>query len=463
MASTSIHDARLSVLNDSDCQSGGYVLYWMQQSQRAEWNHALEFAIQRANVLGKRLLVCFVLSDDDPDANLRHFHFLLQGLQQVEASLRQRRIRFAVQVGDPTLIVPKLGEDACEVIFDRGYLKHLVRWRQTIARSVSCRVWQVESDAIVPVEEASDHQEFAARTIRSQIHDAAKTFYSELQTTPLEKDSTTLSIHGEDLDAIDSLLNRLNIDRSVAPAGEFTGGTSHARSRLDHFLQNGLNTYRQEISLCDPHVSMLSPWLHFGQISPLAVALAIRSKRGTRTESKEEYLEELLVRRELAINFVHYCTEYDSLKCLPDWAKETLKEHENDSRPYHYTATELEDAGTHDPAWNAAMLEMKQRGYLHNYMRMYWGKKIIEWTNTTAHAYRTILNLNNQYFLDGRDPNSFANVAWLFGLHDRAHQEREIFGKVRYLSDSGLKRKFDIDAWIRSVEQRGQVAARPAE
>lgn len=459
MATQLIDDARIQRLNDAETRDGRFVLYWMQQSQRTSCNHALEFAVRRANELGSRLLVAFALTDDYPDANLRHFTFLLQGLQQVEQELQRRNIRFALRIGDSVDVIADLASDAREVICDRGYLRHQVSWRRDIAERFDGPVWQIESDVIVPVEVASHKREYAARTIRSKINDASEKFVHDLKTTPLENDSSSLDISGEDLSDLSKLLDQLSIDTDVAEVDEFTGGTSQAKARLRQFLQDGLNDYRQDLSLCSPHVSMLSPWLHFGQISPLEIALAVQSAKGTATEAKDEYLEELLVRRELAINFVHYCADYDSLQCLPDWAAETLEEHEDDERPYHYTATELENAETHDAAWNAAMLEMKHRGYLHNYMRMYWGKKIVEWTNTTAHAYRTALDLNNKYFLDGRDANSWTNVAWLFGLHDRAHQERDVFGKVRYMSDGGLKRKFDIDRWVQSVEERWQVSA----
>ena len=175
-------------------------------------------------------------------------------------------------------------------------------------------------------------------------------------------------------------------------------------------------------------------------------------RAGPRKKDKEAYLEELIVRRELACNYVFHTPDYDSYRCLPDWARKTLSEHADDERPTRYTRSELEAAQTDDPYWNAAMQEMLKTGYMHNYMRMYWGKKILEWCNTPQYAYRTALYLNNKYFLDGRDVNSYANVGWLFGLHDRAWTERDIFGKVRYMNANGLRSKFDIDAYVDWVE-----------
>jgi deoxyribodipyrimidine photo-lyase len=164
------------------------------------------------------------------------------------------------------------------------------------------------------------------------------------------------------------------------------------------------------------------------------------------------YLEELVVRRELAINFVYYTPDYDTYSCLPAWARQTLAEHKQDKRQFLYTATQLENAATHDPYWNAAMLEMKHTGFMHNYIRMYWGKKILEWSRTPEQAFKTTLAINNKYFIDGRDPNSYAGVAWTFGMHDRAWKERPVFGKVRYMAASGLERKCDIRAYVKKVE-----------
>jgi deoxyribodipyrimidine photo-lyase len=198
-------------------------------------------------------------------------------------------------------------------------------------------------------------------------------------------------------------------------------------------------------------VSDISPYLHFGQISPLYVALEVANAAGVRKEAREAYLEQLIVRRELSMNFVNFNDHYDSYDCIPSWAKRTLAEHESDRRQYEYSVEELEQGRTHDPYWNAAQREMVDSGKMHNYMRMYWGKKIIEWTPKPEDAFRAALYLNNKYELDGRDPNGFTGVAWCFGKHDRPWQERKVFGKVRYMNAEGLRRKFDMDAYLRKV------------
>jgi deoxyribodipyrimidine photo-lyase len=182
------------------------------------------------------------------------------------------------------------------------------------------------------------------------------------------------------------------------------------------------------------------------------LALRVREAVAESNENRDAFIEELVVRRELAINFCEFEPDYDSYTCLPEWAKTTLAEHRDDNRPYRYTRAQLEAAETHDPYWNAAMREMVHTGYMHNYMRMYWGKKILEWTNKPEYAFRTALYLNNKYLLDGRDPNSYAGVAWVFGNHDRGWREREVFGKVRYMNAAGLERKCDIEAYVEKVQ-----------
>jgi deoxyribodipyrimidine photo-lyase len=204
--------------------------------------------------------------------------------------------------------------------------------------------------------------------------------------------------------------------------------------------------------------SHMSKYLHCGHISPIAVALEIQKARGG--TNVDSYLEELIVRRELAMNYVFYEPRYDRFDGLPDWARKTLADHKGDHRENIYTRAQLVSGETHDPYWNAAMKEMRETGYMHNYMRMYWGKKIIEWSKTPEIAYRTALALNNAYFLDGRDASSFSNIAWLFGQHDRGWTEREVMGKVRWMSAAGLERKADPKGYVEKVSALADNPAR---
>jgi len=450
-----IHERRIQHLNGKQPSDGSYVLYWMQQSQRVRFNHALEYAIRGANASDRSLVVGFGLMDDYPEADERHYSFMLEGLQEVERDLGERKIKFVVRFGAPDDVALELAKRAALVVCDRGYLRHQRRWRERVASEVGCPVVQVESDIVVPVEVASDKQETAARTLRPKIERQRDDFLSGLSPTSPIKDSRRLSITGDvDLSDVPGLLRRLNLDGDVKPVKRLRGGSSKARRRLAAFLRHRLEGYderRNEPS--EWHSSFMSPYLHFGQISPVEIALKVRDARGGAEEDHDAYLEELIVRRELAINFVYYHEDYDSYESLPRWARETLGEHRTDPREHVYTRSQLEAAETHDAYWNAAMREMVHTGFMQNYMRMYWGKKILEWCRTPEYAYRTALYLNNKYFLDGRDASSYANVAWCFGLHDRGWTERAVFGKVRYMNDRGLERKFDMDAYIEQVDR----------
>ncbi|NNL99453.1 MAG: deoxyribodipyrimidine photolyase, partial [Gammaproteobacteria bacterium] len=447
-----MNEQRLRTLNKKCCrQDGSYVLYWMQESQRAEFNPALEYAARQANERELGLVVGFCLWDAYPDANARHFAFMLEGLAEVRERLHERGIKFVVRRGPPEEVALGLAADAALVVCDRGYLRHQRRWYTRMAQEAGCRVVQVEGDVVVPVETVSNKAEYAARTIRKKINQQVPHFLENMLAVKLESSSLPLEVTGDvDVRRIDSVLEALDIDHSVPRSRRFAGGNAAARKRLTSFLRSGLSGYadaRNDPS--DPQCSTLSPYLHFGQISPVEIARKVSAAKGGSDDDKEAFLEELIVRRELAVNFVFHTDEYDSFSCLPDWAKKTLAEHEDDERPARYTRKQLEHADTGDDYWNAAMQEMRKTGYMHNYMRMYWGKKILEWCNTPQYAYETTLYLNNKYFLDGRDANSYAAVAWVFGLHDRPWQEREVFGKLITMTAGGLERTFDIDAYVR--------------
>jgi len=314
----------------------------------------------------------------------------------------------------------------------------------------------VEGDVVVPVEEVTDKAEYAARTIRPKIHEHLDRFLTLPPSPAVETPSMDLDVDdGLDLDDVDAVLDRLDLDDSVPPVrGLFRGGTSEAEEILSAFRDDHLSGYDGNRNQIQSHaVSHMSKYLHFGQVSPVWLALRIQEAAAP-SDDVDSYLEELIVRRELAVNHVYFRPDtYDRYECLPEWARETLAEHAADEREYVYSHEELEQGETHDPYWNAAMKEMRATGYMHNYMRMYWGKKILEWSPDPETAFERALTLNNRYFLDGRDPNSYANVLWLFGLHDRGWKERPVYGKVRYMSQGGLERKADPDAYVEKVER----------
>lgn len=294
--------------------------------------------------------------------------------------------------------------------------------------------------------------EYAARTIRKKLQ--------PIQARRPHKSSRSLRVTGLDIHDVAGVCQTLQLDCSVPPVSSFfTGGTAEAKRRFRQFLRSHIHLYadhRNQPQTDD--VSQMSPYLHFGQISPLWLALEARKHEPS--EHVDALLEELVVRRELAMNFVYYNDAYDTYDAIPDRAQQTLREHRHDEREPCYTRAQLENAETHAPYWNAAMREMKCTGYMHNAMRMYWGKQILSWCHSPADAYQTALYLNNKYFLDGRDPNSFANIGWLFGLHDRPWPENAVFGKVRRMTQSGLKRKGDPEAYVEKVKrlcERGRL------
>ncbi|MES1208994.1 MAG: deoxyribodipyrimidine photo-lyase [Pseudomonadota bacterium] len=451
--SAQIHDARVRSLGGRPGRGGRFVLYWMQQSQRASGNHALEYAIQRANALSLPVRVGFGLTDDYPEATWRHYQFMVEGLVETAGALAARGIPFVLRHGAPPAVALALAEGAAELVCDRGYLRHQRRWREEVAAAAPCPVTQVESDAVVPAAAASTRAEIGARTLRPRIGRRLDEFLVRLKPTPPAVRGGAAAAAGVALDDVGGVLRDLRLDRSVAPVSRwFRGGTGEARKRLAAFARDTLPRYAAERSQPEAGVvSHLSMYLHFGQISPIDVALAVRDAAN---ESAAKFIEELIVRRELGINFVTTSDAYDTWGALPAWARATLARHAGDPRPAIYTRAQLEDAATADPYFNAAMREMRFTGYLHNQMRMYWGKKILEWTADPEAAHATALALNNRYLLDGRDPSSFANVGWIFGLHDRPWPERPVFGTVRTMTAGGLERKSDIAAYVDAVNRR---------
>lgn len=444
-----IQVSRVAKLNRSGNSTGQFILYWMQASQRTRYNHALEYAIRQADDRHLPLVVYFGLYDGYPEANRRHYRFMLQGLREVRLELEKHGIRMVIRREPPDEGVVKLAEKAAMLVCDRGYLRLQRQWRENAAGKVECPCIQVESDVVVPVEQASGKEEYSAATLRPKIYRHLPDYLQPLVERTPAVSSLGLEIDSIDLDDVDNLLASLGIDRSVGAVNAFRGGQSRAEALLESFIDTGLDRYLG--SRNDPNAGVLSnmsPYLHFGQISPLYIAL---KSAATGSAGAESYLEELVIRRELALNFVFYNPLYDSFDCLPAWARNTLKQHEADPRPYNYSLQELEAAGTHDPYWNAAQVEMVTIGKMHGYMRMYWGKKIIEWSPDPQEAFQRCLYLNNKYGLDGRDPNSYAGVAWCFGKHDRPWATRPVFGSVRYMNDRGLRRKFDADAYAGKV------------
>ncbi len=447
---------RTTILSDGESPADSlYVLYWMQASQRTRYNHALELALNEANRRDLPLVVSFCLTPSYPDAQLRHYKFMLDGLKDVADDLQKRGIRFLLLLGDVPAEIVRVGKNAAILYTDRGYLPHQVQWRSIVARALTCRVVQIESDVVVPVSMASNKREYAARTLRPKITAQVSSYLSPLERVPARSECYDGEIEGTfDPRKIDLANVTPRIDSTVAPVQDVHGGMRRAAELLERFVTQRLDRFALDRN--DPiatATSELSPYLHFGQISPIEIILEAENALGKEHESVEVLKEELIVRRELAINYVTYEPAFDSYNALPSWARETLDDHREDDREYLYEFEEFNAANTHDPYWNAAMNEMKSTGRMRGYMRMYWGKKVLEWSESPERAYEILLTLNNRWFLDGRDPNSYANVGWIFGLHDRPWGERPVYGKVRYMNANGLRRKFDIEEYVRRFSQ----------
>lgn len=429
-----------------------YVVYWMQSSQREEYNHALEYAIDASNKLNKPLIVYFGLTDNYPEANKRHYYFMLQGLREVKQALHNRNIKMIVLKTSSELGAVEMSKYAAILVVDRGYLRLERAWRDYAAKNAECFLVQVETNVVVPIEQASQKEEYAAATIRKKIKSRIPEYALPLDRETINISSMDLKLPFEEfsIEDIEKSVNSLNIDTSVDKVDNFIGGTSRAKELLDDFIKNKLPHYsllKNEPS--EEYTSLMSPYLRFGQISPLYIYLKVDS---TNVKDKEDYLEELVVRRELSMNYVYYNEDYDKYSSLPSWAINTLDIHKDDHREYVYNLEQFENAKTHDPYWNAAQIEMVKTGKMHGYMRMYWGKKIIEWSETPQKAFEIAIYLNNKYSLDGRDANAYTGVAWCFGKHDRPWTQRQIFGMVRYMNSKGLERKFDMKKYLEKVK-----------
>jgi len=443
---------RIHPLNDLDFSKGNYVLYWMQTAQRVYYNHALSCAGSLANKLNLPLLVFFGLTENYPGANLRHYQFMLEGIAETSEALKKKNIKMIVWMIDPVEGVINLAENAAVVITDFGYLKTSEDWIFKAAKEIKTKFIAVESNVIVPVRTASCKEEYSAATFRPKMMKLINLYMNKVQDLRVNHTSLDFKIKGINLGSPQKILEEMSIDKSVAPVDWIKGGTSKAVRLLNSFIKKKLDEYPEKRN--NPSLdfsSHMSPYLHFGQISPVFVAQKILT---TESPGRDIFLEELIVRRELSFNFVYYNENYDNISSLPEWAINSLVKHETDHRGTIYSKIEFEKARTHDIYWNAAQNELVLTGAMHNYMRMYWGKKIIEWTEGPDIAFEYMVYLNNKYALDGRDPNSYAGIAWCLGKHDRPWMERPIFGKIRYMNDKGLQRKFDMNLYLKKYGRK---------
>ena len=440
---------RIRKLNEAKPQSGP-VLYWMDRDRRAHDNWALIAAINTANQYKSELHVAYVIPNKFLNANKRTYTFMLKGLEETAETIVSKNIHFHMILGDPTEVVPRFIDDnSIKTIFtDFTPLKLPRSWRDNLSVKLQVPFYEVDTRNIIPCWVLSDKEEYAARTIRRKVHAKLDDYmdnFPSLLTYGYNNNVSKVIFKTEEI------LSKLPVD-DIPIVDHFTPGEKAAKDKLSYFLDNQVKHYDELRN--DPNqdvLSDMSPYLHFGQISSQYIAHAAREHKAIHPESQnaiDAFLEELIVRRELTDNYCYYNKNYDNFRGFKEWAQKTLNEHRDDKREYLYTYKQFERAETHDELWNAAQNQMLREGKMHGYMRMYWCKKILEWTNSPEDAQAIAIKLNDTYELDGRDPNGYVGVAWsIGGVHDRAWTERDVYGKIRYMNYNGAKRKFDVKSY----------------
>lgn len=447
---------------DTPKVGGKCVIYWMGREQRAEDNWALLRAseIAREHKVAVVVAINVVPKATFMEANERMYGFQMKGLQETEINLRRKGIPVYLFMGSPIDTIPRFANkmNAVAMVCDMFPLRMPTKWCAEVAKKLhNVPLYQVDAHNIVPVWEASDKQEVGARTIRKKIHEKLPEFFTEFPALP-KQDTSFLKKLGGMPKPVNwtKVMKAVKIDRSVKEVTWIKPGAAAAACALAKFTKEKVLTmflHRNDPLTCSQ--SSLGAWYHFGQIAPQRAALAVRAAgKGKATSASKEFLEEAVVRRELSDNFCFYNPNYDNLKGAAGWAYLSLQKHARDKREYVYTSTQLEQAQTHDKLWNAAQNELRGAGKMHGFMRMYWAKKILEWTKSPEEALRIAIKLNDKYSLDGRDPNGYTGVAWsVMGIHDMGWTERPIFGKIRYMNYAGCTKKFNVKAY----EERWKV------
>ena len=449
---TLFSDPRVTIRREGPpAANGRCIVYWMQRAQRALDNPALDAAVDVANALRQPVVIFFAPVPFYPHTNLRHYAFLAQGIPDIAERASKRGIGFVLRAYPQHSLLKFCDEvKASIVVGDENPMREPRHWRELAATKLGVPLWTVDADVIVP-SKLLEKEQYAARIIRPRLQQRLEQF----QTAPrnpvakVEWQAPRRLAALPDDGSTDITEGWGDLDRSVQPVDSFRGGTTEALKLLDQFVKLNLATYPENHGKPElDGTSRLSPYLHFGHIGPHTVMHAVLNSKAPQT-AKDDYINQFVTWRELSINFVHFNPLYDSIECAPDWAHKTLAAHAQDRRPILYTRDQFESAQTHDELWNAAQLQMLHAGWMHNYMRMYWAKKILEWSPSPAVAWQTALYLNDKYFLDGRDPDGYAGVAWAIGgKFDRPWFERPIFGTIRWMSGDAARKKFDAEKYI---------------
>jgi deoxyribodipyrimidine photo-lyase len=427
------------------------VVYWMQRAMRVHDNPALKVAIGAANVLSLPVAIYFGVIPNYPNANLRHYHFLQQGLRDAANEAAELGIAFVVRRPPDTLEAFLEEVQAAMLVGDENPCREPERWRQVIAKRLKIPYWTVDADVVVP-SRVFNRSFVLLHHFRPHLKAALPKYLVEPATARPDKPWTTENQRSFDL-ATDITVGFTKLDRSVKPVDTFTGGTHAALKLLDDFVQHKLAGYDTARNHPETEgTSRLSPYLHFGNIGPLTIAAAVKKaamQQKIPPSTVERFLEQLIGWRELAVLFVRHEPSYDNWECAAPWARKSLLEHASDPRPHRYTFDQLERAQTHDDLWNAAQLQMTTTGWMHNYMRMYWAKMILNWAPDPATAFDWAVILNDKYELDGRDPNGYTGIAWaIVGRLDRPWFNRPVFGLVRSMTGTSMAKKFNAAAYI---------------
>ncbi len=455
-------EERVQQLNEKPVRPDAeYVLYWAQMNRRAAVNHGFQYAVALANRLRLPVLVYEGLTCSYPHANDRLHTFILEGIPSNAANFRAAGAGYLFHLrrrqSDPNDALLKVATRAAAVVTDDYPVFVTRKWNPSLAAKVGVAAYAVDSSCVVPMSRMTK-REYAAYTIRPKIQKLLPQYLAPLaEVRPhrsWDQPQPWPELHTEvERTAIPGLVASCEINHTIAPSTAFRGGSAEAQRRLSEFLERRLARYASGRNEPSEHAtSNMSPYLHFGHVSSLDLALRVKQFAEAHGLMSAEYLEELIVRRELAFNYARFTERPESFCNLPDWAKTTLRKHATDVRQPRYSPEQLERAETHDDLWNATQKEMLLRGKIHGYYRMYWGKKIIEWSETCQTALEVMIDLHDRYALDGRDPNTYTNILWCFGLHDRPWTERPIFGQIRYMSYDGMKRKTNIGAYIREID-----------
>ncbi|MEP6961274.1 MAG: deoxyribodipyrimidine photo-lyase [Acidobacteriota bacterium] len=451
MLGTMVHPTRVRLLNDVPGRGQAeYVLYWAQINRRLDSNHALAFAVDIANKLGLPVLVYEGLTCSHPHANDRLQTFVMEGVADNAKRAAELGLGYVfyhrARKTDANDTLYRLAKKAAVVVTDDypGYLAE--RHNASVPAKIGIPYYVVDSSCVVPMS-CMTKQEYAAYTIRPKIQRLLEEHLHAVGPIRVRRKWAEAASESQQVPVAES-----DVDHSVAASTTLRGGRKAALAHLQLFLKKNLVRYARHKNEPSEHAtSRMSAYLHFGYISATEIALAVRGYAAEHKLIAVEYLEELIVRRELAFNFARFGPRPETLEALPEWARNTLAKHDVDRRDPVYDYEQFERAATYDDLWNATQTQLLREGVIHGYYRMYWGKKIIEWSRTHQAALDTMIRLHDKYALDGRDPNTYGNILWCFGLHDRPWTERPILGMIRYMNLAGMKRKTDVRAYVEAM------------